>query len=215
VLLLFFLSLLFGLQSPCKQPSPCCSVTKFKCVPADTMETWSHKASIINVRRNQSETYCSGAHLLSFKNYSGKDTRQGSSSRSRSWLHKRLIWERKTGLNWRCWARAWTLEGGTAYWKHEFDGADKQCFKSWMCTLTCQDHNLCFWGLPGIVLQLVFGHRGWFSQAEAGTPTASCWFLHLAGWTWSGGRKEWAVWVVHGAGWGKSCPELLPTLACS
>ena len=52
--------------------------------------------------------------------------------------------------------------------------ADKQCFESWICTLTCQDQDFSFRGLPGTALQLVLGHRGWFAQAEAGTPTASC-----------------------------------------
>ena len=60
---------MFEFQSPRRKPSPCCSVTKLKCVPADTMATWSHKGtlpSIIRVRRNHSETYCCGAHLPVF-----------------------------------------------------------------------------------------------------------------------------------------------------
>ena len=83
----------------------------------------------------------------------------------------------KTGVNQRCQARARTQEYRRRHKPTESMNstcvADKHCFESWICTLTCQDHDFCFGRLPGTALQLAFGHRGWFAQAEAGTPTAS------------------------------------------
>ena len=142
----------------------------------------------------------------------GKGTRGVCSTSCRFWVNMGPIQERR--VIWRCYTQAWTLERGTS----TLEAWSLCCWKTVFWKLDLHPYLPGLWlpflRAPGIVLQFTFGRIKWFSQAEAGTPTASWWLLHLIGWTFSGVREkmEWMVWVVvQGEGRAAlgSCQQLL------